>query len=157
MPTSIPKLSETTSGAGVGITNEYVQVVATDIAHANVTIEILVFLDNTLNIGANIIYTTSPNTGIPVKNPDIAIAAGLFFSPNLLSIELDIVSIAPLSNINFPNITPKPVTIPIPLNVDPNPPDIVDAISPIGIPTKIDVTNDVINNAINALSLNFII
>ena len=58
---------------------------------------------------------------------------------------------------NFPNITPNPVTIPIPLNVEPNPPEIVEAISPIGIPTKIDVTNDVINNAINALSLNFII
>jgi len=79
------------------------------------------------------IYTTSPNTGIPVINPEIATAIGDFLSPNAFKTLFAIDSIPPASYMNLPNITPRPVTIPIPPSVPPNPSVTVWAISPSGM------------------------
>lgn len=102
-------------------------------------------------------YTTSPNTGIPVINPEIATATGDFFSPNIPKIPLEIDSIPPDSNMNFPSITPKPVTIPILPRVLPNPSVTVLATSGSGMFTNTPVPNAVSKSATNALSLNLII
>ena len=101
--------------------------------------------------------TISPNTGIPVTKADNASAIGDFFTPNFLIIAFAIETIPPDSKRNIPNITPSPVTIPIPPTVLENPEVIVLLISSTGIRTSKAVRIEVSSNETNAFILNFMI
>ena len=63
-----------------------------------------------------------------VTNPEIASASSSLFFPNILMNVLAITRVAPDISSNFPNITPKPMMMPMLLRELPNP-FVMDAIT----------------------------
>ena len=70
-------------------------------------------------MGANMIYTTSPNTGIPVMKPATDTAYWERLGPTALSTLSTMLSMPPDSYMNIPSMTPRPVTMPMEPRVEP--------------------------------------
>ena len=115
-------------GPAAGGTSEWLATRPPARAIPRATTDFFVFLDSAFISGARIMKPEVQKMESEVTNPEIASASSSLFFPNILMNVLAITRVAPDISSNFPNITPKPMMMPMLLRELPNP-FVMDAIT----------------------------